>query len=78
MSWYVGGYYEHEFDGRTDAEMHGIDFYSDELHGGTGVGEIGIIFKSTPDRPWNVEAGVQGYGGANRGFSGGFRFGYEF
>jgi hypothetical protein len=78
MKWYVGGYWEQEFDGKALGEVHGINFESNELRGGTAVGEIGLVFKSTPDRPWNVEAGVQGYGGANRGFSGGFRFGYEF
>jgi hypothetical protein len=78
MRWYFGGYWEQEFGGKTKGYAHGQSFESDQLKGGTGVGEVGIIFKSTPDRPWNVEAGLQGYGGANRGFSGGVRFGYEF
>ncbi|MDR1677252.1 MAG: autotransporter outer membrane beta-barrel domain-containing protein [Deltaproteobacteria bacterium] len=78
MTFYLGGYWEQEFDGRSDAQAHMFPFHSDELKGTTGVGELGIIFRSTEDRPWNVEAGLQGYGGRNRGFSGGVRFGYRF
>jgi hypothetical protein len=78
MTYYVGGYWEEEFDGRTNAKTQFFPFYSDELKGTTAVGEIGIIFRSTEDRPWNVEAGIQGYAGRNRGFSGGVRFGYRF
>jgi hypothetical protein len=78
MSWYLGAYYEHEFDGQAEVIVHGMDYASDELDGPTGIGEVGVIFKSTPDTPWAVEAGIQGYAGVNRGFSVGVRFAYEF
>jgi hypothetical protein len=78
MSYYFGGYVEHEFDGEADGSLHGINFGSVDCKGTTGIGEVGIIFHSTDDRPWNVEAGFQGYAGNMRGFSGGFRFGYQF
>jgi hypothetical protein len=78
MSYYVGAYWEQEFDGKAEGEAFGVDFNSDELRGGTGIGEIGISYRSTPDHPWSVEAGIQGYGGRNNGLSGGFRIAYEF
>jgi hypothetical protein len=78
ISYYVGGYWEHEFDGWSNAQANIFSFQSDELKGSTFVGEIGVIFRSTEDNPWNVEAGIQGYAGRNRGFSGGARFGYRF
>ncbi|MDR2386246.1 MAG: autotransporter outer membrane beta-barrel domain-containing protein, partial [Deltaproteobacteria bacterium] len=78
MSYYVGAYAEHDFSHRATGSVQGLKFRSDKYGGFTGIGEIGVIFHSTDDRPWNVEAGFQVYGGNVRGFSGGFRFGYQF
>jgi outer membrane autotransporter protein len=78
ITWYAGAYYEHELKGKSVGEHLGIQFEADELKGGTGIGELGVSFRSTPDHPWNVEAGIQIYAGRNRGYSGGVRFGYEF
>jgi hypothetical protein len=78
MSYYVGAYAEHDFTQKATGVLHDIKFESEDYGGTTGIGEIGIIFHSTDDRPWNVEAGFQVYGGNIRGFSGGVRFGYQF
>jgi hypothetical protein len=48
------------------------------LKGGTGIGEIGIIYRSTEDRHFNIETGIQGHVGVHRGISGGVRLGWEF
>jgi hypothetical protein len=78
MSYYFGAYGENEFDGQGRGTLDGLEFESSDYKGLTGIGEVGIIFHSTDDRPWNVEAGFQAYAGNIRGFSGGFRFGYQF
>ncbi|MDR1110502.1 MAG: hypothetical protein LBP92_07385 [Deltaproteobacteria bacterium] len=77
-TFYAGGYWEQEFAGKSSGEHLNIRFSADELRGGTGIGEMGVSFRSTPDRPWDVEAGFQVYGGRSRGFSLGVRAGYEF
>jgi hypothetical protein len=78
VTFYAGGYWEQEFDGKASGEHLSFKFGADELRGGTGIGEMGVSFRSTPDHPWDVEAGLQFYGGRSRGFSLGVRVGYEF
>jgi hypothetical protein len=78
ISYYFGAYAEHDFSERASGEVRGLTFRSEKFGGTTGIGEVGVIFHSTDDRPWNAEAGFQFYGGNIRGFSGGFRFGYQF
>ncbi|MDR2367632.1 MAG: autotransporter outer membrane beta-barrel domain-containing protein, partial [Deltaproteobacteria bacterium] len=78
ISWYLGAYGEYDFTKKATGEVHGLTFRSEDFSGMTGIGEVGVIFHSTDDRPWNVEVGFQVYGGNVRGFSGGFRFGYQF
>jgi hypothetical protein len=78
LFYYGGLYWEREFDGKAHASIHGENFVSDEFGGDTGVGEIGLIVKSNQNAHLSLEAGLQGYLGQNRGFSGGFRLNYEF
>jgi outer membrane autotransporter protein len=78
LSLYLGASYEHEFDSKTRGYLWGQPFETPNHSGGTGIGEIGVIFKSTPEHRFNVEAGIQGHFGVRRGVSGGLRLGYEF
>jgi outer membrane autotransporter protein len=78
LFYYGGAYWEREFDGKSIAFAHGQQIDSNELKGDTGIGEIGLIVKSNQNDRLSIEAGIQGYAGMNRGFSGGFRLNYEF
>jgi hypothetical protein len=78
FSYYVGASYEQEFDTKSKGYILGQPFDVPDLKGGTGIGEIGIIYRSTEDRHFNIEAGLQGHVGVRRGISGGVRLGWEF
>ncbi|MDR1083581.1 MAG: autotransporter outer membrane beta-barrel domain-containing protein [Deltaproteobacteria bacterium] len=78
FSWYVGAHYEQEFDGKTEGSILGQPIEVPSLKGGTGIGEIGIIYRSNEDSHFNIETGIQGHVGVRRGISGGVRLGWEF
>ncbi|MDR0549240.1 MAG: hypothetical protein LBI10_07535 [Deltaproteobacteria bacterium] len=78
FSYYLGASYEHELDTKTRGYLFGQPFEVPSLKGGSGIGEIGIIYRSTEDRHFNIEAGLQGHVGVRRGISGGVRLGWEF
>jgi hypothetical protein len=78
LSWYGGLYWEREFDGESLGRALGQEFGSDELKGDTGLAEIGLSLKPSPEVPWSLEAGFQGFLGQNRGFSGGVRLSLDF
>jgi hypothetical protein len=78
FSYYLGAAYEHELDTKTRGYLFGQPFEAPSLKGGTGVGEIGIIYRATENRHFNIEAGLQGHVGVRRGISGGVRLGWEF
>jgi outer membrane autotransporter protein len=78
FSYYLGAHYEQEFDAKTRCYVLGQPYDAPSMKGGTGIGEIGIIYRSTADKHFNVEAGIQGHVGVRRGISGGVRIGWEF
>ncbi|MDR1871152.1 MAG: hypothetical protein LBS60_04365 [Deltaproteobacteria bacterium] len=79
FSYYLGASYEREFDTKSRGYLTGVGpFDIPSLKGGTGIGEIGIIYRSTEDRHFNIETGIQGHVGVRRGISGGVRIGWEF
>jgi outer membrane autotransporter protein len=78
FSYYLGAAYEHEFDTKTRGFLNGHPLNVPSLKGSTGIAEIGVIFRSTEDRHFNIETGLQGHFGVRRGISGGVRLGWEF
>jgi hypothetical protein len=68
---YLGGAYEHEFDGATRAVEHVSGSYftlaGPSLRGGTGVGEVGLIWHS--GQRFYATLGVEGYVGKREGGS---------
>jgi hypothetical protein len=78
--WYVGGYYDHEFDQKFTAFTNLDNFKLDTpaLKGGTGIFEIGLVSHPTDSKTFSVEFGFQGYVGQISGLSGGVRLGWEF
>ncbi|MDR1037596.1 MAG: autotransporter outer membrane beta-barrel domain-containing protein, partial [Deltaproteobacteria bacterium] len=76
---YLGAYYDREFSRGVDARSAGVDMVQEELKGSTGIFEVGAITRPLTSAPnFTLSFGVQGYVGRIRGFSGGFRVGWEF
>lgn len=67
---YYGAAYEYEFDGDADARLGGFSLDGSSLSGGSGVGELGVIFMPSKDNDrLLMRLGVQGYVGAREGVS---------
>lgn len=62
---YLAANFEYEFEGVSNAEIHGVSIDSPSLEGATGVGEIGISGKT---RHFAADLGVRGYAGRREGF----------
>jgi len=75
---YVGIAYEHEFDGKAKASAYGYRIDTPDLKGDTGIAEVGIAMKPTPNRPLTLNLGIQGYVGQQEGVTGSLRVKYEF
>jgi outer membrane autotransporter protein len=75
---YGGLYYEHEFSGKAKAAVNGVAINSPSLHGGTGVGEAGIVFHPAKDLLLFLDLGIQGYVGKREGVTGSLQVKYEF
>jgi hypothetical protein len=78
VSSWLGGAYEHEFDGRVRARTHGLSFDAPSLRGSTGIGELGFGFKPSPDAPLFFDLGVAGYSGKREGVTGSLGMRYFF
>lgn len=75
---YTGAAWEYEFDGTAHSVVAGVDAPAPTLKGGTGVGEVGIIWKPLPDSGFSLDLGAQGYTGVREGVGGNLSLMYEF
>ncbi|MDR1314826.1 MAG: autotransporter domain-containing protein, partial [Deltaproteobacteria bacterium] len=76
---FLGAYYDREFSHGAEARSSGVDMEQEDMKGSTGIFEAGAILRPSAANPgFSVAFGVQGYVGRIRGFSGGFRVGWEF
>jgi hypothetical protein len=64
---YVGAAYEHEFGGDANAAAYGYAIGAPSLEGGTGIGEIGYLYKKS-DSPFSADFNLSGFGGQRDGF----------
>jgi hypothetical protein len=74
---YLGAAWEHEFDGKASASTYGYAIDAPDLSGDTGIGEIGLTI-SSPNTPWSVDLGIQGYTGKREGVTGSLQLKYAF
>ncbi|MDR1167088.1 MAG: hypothetical protein LBO66_14700 [Deltaproteobacteria bacterium] len=74
---FVGGYFEHEFDGDSEVVVRGTRIPTATISGNTGIGELGLNLIS-PSMPLEMEVGVQGSGGKREGFAGSVKLNYAF
>jgi outer membrane autotransporter protein len=76
---YVGGAYEHEFDGQVKASTYGYSIDAPSLRGDTGIGEIGLTLTPRGRKSaLSVDLGVQGYVGKRDGVTGSLQLKLEF
>ena len=75
---YIGAAWEHEFDGKARATTNGFDIDAPNLHGNTGIGELGISLTPSADLPLTIDLGVQGYTGKHEGVTGSLMVKWEF
>jgi hypothetical protein len=72
---YAGLAYDHEFDGKAKGTANGSAIAVPDLKGGTGIGEIGVVFKGKNSL---VDIKLEGYAGKREGFGGGVQFKWFF
>lgn len=79
LSLFAGAYYEYEFDGDSNGRVYGqyrIDKAS--LSGGSGIGELGLVYRPANNDRLSAMVGVQGYVGTREGYSGRLKLEYSF
>ena len=75
---YVGVAYEREFNGKAEATTYGQPITAPSMRGDTGIGEVGLLYKPSPNVPLTFDLGVQGYVGKRDGITGSLQIKYEF
>ena len=74
----LGAAWEHEFDGKAKASVHGVNLATPEIKGSSAVLEAGISYKPQSNSKLSIEAGVQGYAGKRQGATGNVAVKYLF
>ena len=74
----LGAAWEHEFDGKAKASVHGVNLATPEIKGSSAVLEAGISYKPQANSKLSIEAGVQGYAGKRQGATGNVAVKYLF
>ncbi|MDR1646436.1 MAG: autotransporter outer membrane beta-barrel domain-containing protein, partial [Zoogloeaceae bacterium] len=75
---YLGAAWEHEYDGKAKASIHGHRLDTPELKGDTGMLEAGFTLNPTAAKPLTLDIGIQGYAGKREGVTGSVRANYRF
>ena len=75
---YIGLAYEHELDGKAGAMTAGERVAEPSVKGGTGIAELGIIYKPTDKSNFSMDLGVSGYAGKREGFGGQLKLNWGF
>ena len=75
---YAGAAWEYEFDGKAKSSRRGSSIDAPSIRGSTGIGELGITWQPSKNRPLFLDLGFQGYVGKREGVTGSLRVKYEF
>jgi hypothetical protein len=75
---YVGGAWEHEFDGLARASVAGLPIEAPSLKGNTSIVELGVLMRPSERLPLFVDVSLQGFFGEREGFLGNVRSGFTF
>lgn len=75
---YVGGAWEHEFDGQARASVAGLPIDAPSLKGNTSIVELGVVMRPSERLPLFVDVSLQGFFGERDGVLGNVRSGFTF
>ncbi|MDR0716416.1 MAG: autotransporter outer membrane beta-barrel domain-containing protein, partial [Azoarcus sp.] len=75
---HAGLAWEHEFDGKAKASIHGYRLDTPETAGSSGVLDVGLSFTPSPGGPLTLDISAQGYAGKRKGGTGSVRVNYSF
>ena len=75
---YIGLAYDREFASDVKAATYGLKIDAPDIKGHTGIGELGVSFKSSMLSGLYLDFGAQGYLGQREGISGTFQVKYLF
>ncbi|MDO5537976.1 MAG: autotransporter outer membrane beta-barrel domain-containing protein [Desulfovibrionaceae bacterium] len=74
---YAGAAWEHEYDGRAQTTVRGLDVESADLTGSTAIGELGLTWEAG-SVPLTVDFNIQGHAGQRQGIAGNLLVEYRF
>ena len=75
---YVGLAYEHELGGSAAATYSSESIAAPSIKGGTGIGEIGMVYKPSGKSAFSMDVGLNGFVGKRQGIGGGFKLNWGF
>ncbi|GHU31020.1 hypothetical protein AGMMS50256_18880 [Betaproteobacteria bacterium] len=76
---YAGVAWEHEYDGKVKASIHGYPLDAPKLKGDSGMLELGVTLNPTNAKQgWTLDIGVQGHAGKREGVLGSLKARYNF
>ena len=75
---YAGAAWEHEFDGRAQATVYGLDTPAPSIKGNTGVFDLGFSFKPCIVSGLTMKLGATATAGVRHGVAGNLMVKYEF
>lgn len=75
---YVGMAYEYEFSASAGSTILDSVVAAPTIKGGTGIGEIGLVYKPTAKSAFSMDVALNGYIGKRQGIGGGLRLNWGF
>jgi hypothetical protein len=76
---HAGLAYDYEFGGKARATTYGVyNIDAPSIKGGSGVAEIGLSVKQSPDSKFSLDFKLEGYTGKREGMGGGVQFNWVF
>ncbi len=75
---YVGAAYEYEFHGNAYAVYQGMKTKTSTLRGGSGMLEVGWIYKPEANDKWSLDLSCEGWAGRQKGLRGRFGLNWNF
>ena len=73
-----GAAYEYEFHGNAYAVYQGMKTKTSTLRGGSGMLEVGWIYKPEANDKWSLDLSCEGWAGRQKGLRGRFGLNWNF
>ena len=75
---YAGAAFEYDFSGRANVFVYDRQIDAASLKGGSGIGELGFVYRPASDHDFSADLGVQGYVGTREGVTGRLQISWKF